>query len=174
MPDTVYRRPPPQAVDLKSKSAGLRAIALFEGVKGGLILLLGLGVLTLIHKDVGDEAERIVRALHMDPSRRMASAIVNAAYSVSDAKLWAIAAAGIIDAAVRFTVAYGLWNRLVWAEWFALLGGALYLPWEIYEISEKRTPLRVSLLVINLVIVLYMLSIRIRASRRIAEDGRGG
>ena len=156
---------PPQAIDLRSKSAGLRAVAIFEGVKGVLILLLEFGVLELMHKDAGEVAEHAVRFLHLNPDRRMASALVDAAYKVTDAKLWAVAAAGLIDATVRFTVAYGLWHRLVWAEWFAMLGGALFLPWEIYGLVERQTPLRWILFLGNAAIVLYMLSIRIRATR---------
>lgn len=162
-------RPPPQAIDFLSKGAGLRAVAIFEGAKGVLILLLELGVLALIHKDVGEVAEHVVRILHLNPDRRMASAIVDAASKLTDSKLWAIAAGGLIDAMVRFAVAYGLWNRRVWAEWFALMGGALYLPWEIYEVSERQTPVRWILLAGNVAIVLYMLSIRIRAARPVDD-----
>ena len=156
---------PPQAIDLRSQSAGLRAVAIFEGAKGVLILLLEFGVLALIHKDVGEMAEHAVRFLHLNPDRRMGSALIDAGYKLTDAKLWAIGAAGLIDATVRFTVAYGLWHRLVWAEWFAMLGGALFLPWEIYGLVEQQTPLRWILFLGNMAIVLYMLSIRIRATR---------
>ena len=67
--------------------------------------------------------------------------------------------------AVRFVEAYGLWHRRVWAEWFALLSGSLYLPWELYEFAEKPTPIRAGILVMNLAIIIYMLFIRLEAYR---------
>ena len=64
---------------------------------------------------------------------------------------------------IRCVEAYGLWHARVWAEWFALLSGAMYLPWELLRIIERMTWERVAVLVINIAIVLYMLWIRLRA-----------
>jgi uncharacterized membrane protein (DUF2068 family) len=50
----------------------------------------------------------------------------------------------------------------VWAEWFALLSGTMYLPWEILKLMERVDWDRVAVLLINLIIILYMLIIRIR------------
>ncbi len=158
-------RPLPQAIDTHSKSAGLRAVALFEAFKGSIVLLLELGLLTLIHRDAGEVAEHLVRVLHLNPEKHMSQAIISAAYKLTDAKLWAIAAGGLAYATVRFVEAYGLWHRRVWAEWFALLSGCLYLPWEFYELAEKATPIRAMILGTNVIIVVYMLTIRIHASR---------
>ncbi len=69
--------------------------------------------------------------------------------------------------AVRFIEAWGLWNRRVWAEWFALLSGAMYLPWEILKIAERADWERIGVLLVNIVIVLYMLEIRVRACRNL-------
>jgi uncharacterized membrane protein (DUF2068 family) len=163
-------RPAPQAIDERSRIGGLRAIAIFEAVKGSLVLLLEFGLLSLIHKDLGEVAEHAVHMLHMNPERHLSQAIIHAASEMTNARLWAIAAGGLAYAAVRFVEAYGLWNRRVWAEWFALLSGGLYLPWEIFEVAERTTPLRVIILTSNVIIVLYMLFVRIRASRPEAES----
>jgi uncharacterized membrane protein (DUF2068 family) len=66
---------------------------------------------------------------------------------------------------VRFTEAWGLWNRRVWAEWFALLSGAIYLPWEIFKIVERLNWLHVGLFLTNVAILLYLLAIRVGAMR---------
>jgi len=157
-------RPVPQAIDTHSAAAGLRAVAILEAAKGLLVLLLELGLLALIHKNLADVAEHIVRHLHLNPEHELGHAIINAASKVTDRRLWAIAAGGVAYATVRFVEAYGLWNRRVWAEWFALLSGALYLPWEIYEFGEKATPIRAGILITNLIIVGYMLVIRLKAA----------
>jgi uncharacterized membrane protein (DUF2068 family) len=71
---------------------------------------------------------------------------------------------------VRFTEAWGLWNRRVWAEWFALLSGALYLPWEIFKLVELPNWWHVGVFLLNIAILLYILNIRIAAYRDLARE----
>lgn len=155
------RQAPPPAIDQRASTAGLRAVATFEALKGGIVLLLGIALLAL-HRHAEDFAARLLFHLHMDPDRRMAHALMNAATKVTDARLWTIAAATMTYSAVRFIEAWGLWNRRVWAEWFALLSGAMYLPWEILKVAERADWERILVLCINVLIVVYMLEVRIR------------
>jgi uncharacterized membrane protein (DUF2068 family) len=166
------RRPrrPPQAVDERSSGAGLRAVAIFEAVKGALILLVGLGLLSLLHKDFEEVAENLLFRLHISAGHRLGRSIVDAASKLTDARLWAIAGAAAADAAVRFVEAWGLWNRRVWAEWFALLSGALYLPIEILKLAERASWPHITIFAGNVAIVLYMLYIRLKAVRSTAVE----
>src|SRR5581483_9602016 len=159
------RRPPPQAIDTTTHVAGLRAVALFEALKGTLVLLVEIGLLSLLHKDTGELAERFVEHFHMNPEHHLTHAMIDAASRLTDAKLWALAAGAAAYSTVRYVEAYGLWHARVWAEWFALLSGTLYLPWELYELAEKQTPIKWAILASNLVIIAYMLYIRIEACR---------
>ncbi len=151
----------PQAIDQRASTAGLRAVATFEALKGIIVVLLGL-TLIAVHQHAEDFAERLLFHLHMDPDRRLAHAVLNAATRVTDARLWTILAATLTYSAVRFVESWGLWNRRVWAEWFALLSGAMYLPWEILKVSERADWERIGVLLVNVIIVLYMLEVRIR------------
>ncbi len=164
------RKPPPQAVDERSSTAGLRAVATFEAVKGTVVLLLGLGLLALLHKDIESAAEGLLVHLHINPDRRLSHALLNAASHVTDARLWGIAGGAVAYAAVRFTESWGLWHRRVWAEWFALLSGALYLPFEIAKLVEKPNPLHAIVFLGNVVIVLYMMHVRFEACRALPCD----
>ncbi len=157
----------PQAVDERTSKAGLRTVAGFEAAKGALVLVLGITILAL-HSHVQDLAENLLYHLHIDFDRRVGHMMLNAASTISDARWWTIGAAVGTYSSVRFIEAWGLWNRRVWAEWFALLSGTMYLPWELLKLVERVDWDRVAVLVINLAIVLYMLSIRIRECR-----GRG-
>jgi uncharacterized membrane protein (DUF2068 family) len=69
----------------------------------------------------------------------------------------------MVYAIVRFAEAYGLWNDREWAEWFALLSGAMYLPWEMYSLMRHPLPVKWAILLANLAIVLYMLFLRVQA-----------
>lgn len=154
----------PQAVDQRTSAVGLRTVASFEALKGVAVLILGVALLA-VHRDVEDYAANLLYHLHIDPDKRLAHVLMDAATKVTDARFWTIAAAAVSYAGVRFIESWGLWNRRVWAEWFALLSGAMYLPWEILKVAERADSERIAILGINLVIVSYMLLIRLRACR---------
>jgi uncharacterized membrane protein (DUF2068 family) len=146
------------------KTVALRTVAVFEAAKGMLVLLLGLGLLRLIHKNLDEFAEQMIRFLHASPGGRLSNLFVTAAGSASDKSLWALAGAALVYAIVRFAEAYGLWNDREWAEWFALLSGAMYLPWEMYSLMRHPHPIKWVILLANLAIVLYMLVLRVQAN----------
>jgi uncharacterized membrane protein (DUF2068 family) len=150
--------------DLRTSSAGLRAVASFEAFKGVAVVLLGI-VLLIYHSHAEDLVESLLDHLHIDEDRRIGQMLMHAASQVSDARLWTIAGAALTYATVRFVEAWGLWHRRIWAEWFALLSGAMYLPWEILKVAQRATAERVIVLAVNVIIVLYMLFIRIRERR---------
>jgi len=156
-----HKRPEPT---LGTHLAGVRTVAFFEALKGAIVLLLCLGVFHLLHRNVGEWAENLIYNLHLDPDRRLARAFLKMADGMTDRKLIALALGALAYTCVRFTEAYGLWYRRVWAEWFAVISGGLYLPWEVYEIFRKgHAPLRWLLLLGNLAIVIYMLYIRLKS-----------
>jgi uncharacterized membrane protein (DUF2068 family) len=138
-------------------------------VKGVAVLAAGFGILTLLHKDAAEVAEFWVRKMHLDPDGHISRAFLEAADKVTDAKVWAVAIGGLAYSTVRFVEGYGLWNARVWAEWFALLSGALYLPWEIYEIIVKPAAWKWAIFALNMVIILYMLYVRVRASAPVED-----
>lgn len=166
---TDHRRPA-AAIDDRSSTAALRAIATLEAAKGTLVVLIAGGLLTLLHRDIPGAIESILAHLHIDADRSIGRALIGVFAHVTDARLWTIAAVCLIYATARFTESYGLWNRRVWAEWFALVSGALYLPWEILQLLERRSLLNWAVFSINLAIVLYMLHVRVMAIR--ARPGR--
>lgn len=136
---------------------GVRAIALFEAAKGGLVLIAGLGLLSLVHRDVQAFAEALVRHSHLNPASHYPEIFVQAASRVTDTHLWLLAGAAGMYALVRGVEAYGLWFERRWAEWFALVAGGLYVPVEIYELIRHPTRLKVLVLATNVGIVLYMI-----------------
>lgn len=147
-------------------------MATFEAAKGLLVLLLGLGLLDLLHRDVEEAAENLLRHLHISPDRRLSRVILDAASRVTDTRLWALTATVVVYAGVRFTEAWGLWNRRQWAQWFALLSGALYLPWEVLKVAQRANWIHTSVFVGNVIILLYMGYLLVRAYRRRYSEGQ--
>ena len=159
-----------KAAELHRRRAALRAVASLELAKGLGVLLLGFGAVSLVHKDAWDAAEALLRFLHVNPDHHhYAQVFLNLADNVTDKKLWAMAAGAAAYSVVRFVEAYGLWLERTWAEWFALISGALYVPFEVYELVRRTTPIHVAVLLINLLIVFYMLYLRLSAPEKLSS-----
>jgi uncharacterized membrane protein (DUF2068 family) len=160
----------PPAIDAAASTAGLRAVAIFEAAKGLLVLLVGLGLLELRHRDVQETAENLLLHLHIGPDRRLAHVILDAASKLTDTRVWALTATAVAYAGVRFTEAWGLWNWRSWAQWFALFSGALYLPWEVWKVVQRANWVHAGVFVGNVIILLYMAYLLVRAHRSAASD----
>ncbi|MFA6148176.1 MAG: DUF2127 domain-containing protein [bacterium] len=135
---------------------GLRVVAIFEGAKGGLVLATGLGLLAFIHRDLHTAAAEVLRHLHMNPARHYPAIFLDAASRVTDAQLWLLALSAVLYAVVRFIEAFGLWHRMLWAEWFGVLSGGIYMPMELYEAVNRHSRAGLAVLSVNLAIVGYL------------------
>lgn len=102
----------------------------------------GFGLLSLVHHDLQATAERLVRHSHLNPAHHYPRIFIEAASHMNDSRLTSLAALAFLYAAMRFVEAYGLWETKVWAEWFAIIDGSLFLPVEAYEMFRRATWMR--------------------------------
>ncbi len=65
--------------------------------------------------------------------------------------------AAVAYAALEGAEAVGLWFQYRWAEYLTLVATALFVPLEIYELSQSVSTLKVLALVVNLAILFYLL-----------------
>ncbi|HEY5810594.1 MAG TPA: DUF2127 domain-containing protein [Povalibacter sp.] len=135
---------------------GIRTIAVFEAIKGLLVVAAGFGLLSLIHHDAQHVAEQLVRHMHLDPARRYPTIFIEAASRLNDVRLWVLALAAGGYATMRLLEAWGLWHQRSWAEWLAVISGCIYIPFEIYELSRGVNPLRMVTFTANVIIVIVM------------------
>jgi len=151
----------------------LKAVAAFEFFKGIFVMVMGVCALALVHKDVWLYAESLLALFHINTDRRSAQLFLDFADNVTDARLWAAARIAFGYTALRFTEAYGLWRCRTWAEWVALVSGALLMPLEVRELFRGLTALRCAFFLGNLAVVLFMLYVILcnRRERRLAAAG---
>lgn len=140
----------------------LRAVALFEAFKGAVVLLAGFGLLAIVHRDAQHLAEALVAHLHLNPASHFPRIFIEAAtaLTVPRAELLVVGAAAYV--AVRFTEAWGLWFGRRWAEWFAAVSGAVYIPFEIYELAQRGGWLPAAALVANVAVVAPVVAALVR------------
>jgi uncharacterized membrane protein (DUF2068 family) len=145
---------------------GVRTVASFEFAKGMVVVLAGLGVFSMRHRDIWGVAESLLEFLHVNPHRHFVGVFIDLVYRVSDVRLWKIAVVASIYVILRFIEAYGLWYIRPWAEWMAIASGSIYIPFEFADLLRRPDWIRVLIVVINVVIVLYMLMLRLEAVKK--------
>lgn len=139
-----------------SSRRALQLVALWEAVKGFVVLGAGFGLLTLLHHDVRQVALSLVTRLHIDPAQHYAGIFLDLAEHTTDARLWAGAGLAALYSVVRLAEGYGLWYAHRWGEWLGALSGALYVPVEIYELLHRPTWIKGGTLVLNVAVVAYL------------------
>jgi uncharacterized membrane protein (DUF2068 family) len=139
----------------------LRVVAIFEASKGVLVLLVGLGILSLVHHSAQDIGEEIVERFHLNLARKHPRILIYAATHLDNSNLRWLALGALLYSTARFIEAYGLWRVRSWAEWFAILSGGIYLPLELYELIHHPTVVKAVILVINAGIVGYLVYFRL-------------
>ena len=143
-------------VSMTTIKKGLRAVAVLEASKGIVSLLVAFGVHALAGHNLRHLAELIVSRLHLNPASHLSSVFINAASGLTDGKILFFTIGAVVYSIIRLVEAYGLWRAQVWTEWFALVSGAIYIPFELYEIIFRTSILSIGAFIINIVIVGYM------------------
>ena len=141
-------------------------MALFEALKGAIVLIAGFGLAGLVHRDAELAAEQLIGRLHLNPAKKFPRVFLELAANASDSQLWGLAALALAYALLRFTEAYGLWFGRRWAEWIAAVSDAIYVPVEIYELARGVSWIKAGALLLNAAVVAYMCYVLWRGAPR--------
>ena len=63
----------------------------------------------------------------------------------------------IAYATLQLVESYGLWTMRRWGEYLTVVATSVFLPWEIYEVTDKVTVIRLGALLINIAAVIWLL-----------------
>ncbi len=145
-------------MQMSTHHTGLAVIAVFKLVKGTLLLLLGLGLLKLVHAEIATLFSLVIEALRLNADSRILHALV---LKVDALQPHSVLVAGVVSlayAGMLLVEGLGLWLEFSWAAYLTVASTALLLPLEIYELVERVSPLRIALLLLNVAIVGYLIS----------------
>lgn len=151
------------------RALGIRTVAVIEMFKGVLVLVVGAGLLNALHHDARHFAEKLVGHLHLNPAKHDPQVFIDAMSNMDDSRLTYLAAMGAAYASFRLAEGWGLWFGKPWAEWLAVVTGCIYIPFEILELAKGITPLRVSMFLVNLLIVGVMIHALLARRKRPAS-----
>ena len=140
----------------KQHHTGMVLIAGFKVAKGVLLLLVGLGLLKLVHAEIATLFSQLLEALHLNADSRILHNLVLKVDALQPHSVLAISLVSMAYAALLLTEGVGLWFEFSWAAYLTVISTSLFLPFELYEVVERITTLRIGVLLLNLVIVLYL------------------
>ena len=147
----------------------LRAIAIFEGIKGMAALAAVVGVLDLTHHDVRHMAIELIGHFHLNPDAHYPSTLLHYADLLPGADLRSLVVLATGYIFIRLLEFYGLWNDHAWAEWLGTLSGGLYIPFEIGHLIHRPSVITCAVLVVNVFLVSF-LAARLWQKRRHTES----
>lgn len=136
--------------------AFLRFIIIEKTFIGVLFLSLSIGLLGLIDQDLVLVGRRLVAYLNLDTDNAYITLALEKLGVISTRAIVGISIGGFAYAILNLIEAYGLHRRLRWAEWLTVIATGILIPFEIYEVWHRQTPVRVGALVLNVAIVVYL------------------
>jgi uncharacterized membrane protein (DUF2068 family) len=144
----------------------LLLIAVFRLAKALVLVAVALGALRLLDPEAAARAQEWLSALpfvaHHPVVKRAASKVTGA----SHANLEIAATVGLAYAALFAVEGVGLWLQRVWAEYLTIVATTSFIPFEVYELTQGFTPVRLGALLANAGIVAYLVARRLHARRR--------
>jgi uncharacterized membrane protein (DUF2068 family) len=140
-----------------SQSGLIRLVAIFKLVKAAALIVVGVGILRLVHTDVAAQLDHWVARLGFDPGSRYVNEALQKVTHLPPAKFKEFGVGSFIYAALFLTEGIGLWLMKRWAEWFTVAITGSLVPLEIYEIYRHPMAIKVLVLVLNIAVVGYLL-----------------
>ena len=154
-----------QSKEARHESAkGLILIGVFKLFKALLLVAVGIGALTFLHKDVAETVSHWINILRVDPDNRFIHGLLAKLFAITPKQLKELSVGTFFYAALLGTEGVGLLMRQHWAEYFTVISTAALIPLEIYEIAEHFTVAKVGVLAINGAIVWYLVA-RLRSDK---------
>jgi uncharacterized membrane protein (DUF2068 family) len=138
------------------RDRGIVAIGIFKLLQGLLFVLVGIGAIRLLHRDLMQIAEHFILAMRFDPEGRFVNLVMDKLALIDSHRLKQISVAIFAVASLDLVEGIGLVLEKAWAEYVTLVLTASFLPWEFFEIVRRATWIRATLLGINLAVVIYL------------------
>jgi uncharacterized membrane protein (DUF2068 family) len=135
----------------------LRAIAVFEVVKGVVAVAISLALLNLTHQNVRHLTTLFISYFHLDSDAHYFKTLFDYTNLLNNEDLRTLVLMAWAYAAMRFIEGYGLWKNRVWAEWLAAASGGIYLPIETSHLVKHPNAINAAVLITNAAVVAYML-----------------
>jgi uncharacterized membrane protein (DUF2068 family) len=135
---------------------GFRLIGFLKLTSGLLALVLGLAFVRFVKHDPGHAIERWGTHLGLDPHNHVINWLISTLTGISRSRLRAIQAGTFFYATLHLVEGIGLILERDWAGYLVVIATGSLIPFEIYEIIQKHSLVRIAVLIANLAILAYV------------------
>jgi uncharacterized membrane protein (DUF2068 family) len=143
---------------------GLLLIGVLKLLKGLSLIVAGIGLLSLLHRDAADTIRHWIEYVRIDPHDRLIDHLLEKVAGVSHRTLRRLGVGTLLYAAVFCTEGVGLLMAKHWAEYLTAGVTASFLPIEAYELIRHPSPVKAVVILVNVAVVIYLV-IEIRRDR---------
>jgi uncharacterized membrane protein (DUF2068 family) len=144
----------------------LRLLAVERGARGVLLVALAYGIyrfegaqdsLQRLFDDYLPRLTPVAEHAGVDLQSTGPVRLIQKALEADPHTLTLISLGVLAYGALELLEAVGLWLMKRWGEYVAVIGTAVFIPLEVYELAERVTWLRVGALLLNVFAVVYIL-----------------
>ncbi|MCX4553866.1 DUF2127 domain-containing protein [Streptomyces sp. NBC_01387] len=144
----------------------LRFLAVERAVRGVFIVLAAVAVWKFSNSQDAvrrlfdenlDVLRPVFRHFHYDLDHSPVVGTIQKTFGYKHSTLMLVAVLLLAYALIEIIEGVGLWRAKRWAEYLTVVATAVFLPLEVYELTEKVSWLKIATLTINILAVLYIL-----------------
>lgn len=119
-------------------------------------MVAGGYLVTHLGSDFGRLADRVMRAIELDPKQPFLHRIVEKLHQLHPGTLLVAGIGALAYGGLELVEGVGLWLDKLWAEYLTVIATSLLVPVELYELARKPTLLKAVGITVNLAIVVYL------------------
>lgn len=142
---------------------GLLLIGAFKLLKSLILFIVGVGVLSLLHRDAAEAVRQLVGFFRLDVHTRLIDELLAKLAGIDHRTMRRLGVGTLLYASVFAIEGIGLLLEKTWAEYMTTAVTISFLPIEGYELLEHASLTKALVMSLNLAVVVYLV-LQIRAS----------
>lgn len=134
----------------------LKLIIIEKFVLGTITVLLSFGIISLLNQDMDKFANDLVVLFNLDMENDYIESAIKGLGMLGNGTIIGVSIGMLSYGSLNLVEGYGLHRRKRWAEWLTVIATGLFIPFEIYEVIQAQTLVRIGALILNIAIVYYL------------------
>jgi uncharacterized membrane protein (DUF2068 family) len=127
-------------------------------LKALLLIMVGIGAIRFLHRDLAGAILHWTQVLGVDPDNRYVHALLVKIIRVTPKQLKELSVGTFFYAGLFATEGVGLLMRKRWAEYFTIITTGLFIPLEVFELFRHFTITRLVVTIVNALIIWYLVT----------------
>jgi len=127
-----------------------------EDYQGHHFIIVGVKLLSLLNRDVAEWFADFIARHNIDAENKYVHSLMEKLAGINNNQIMLFSVGSFLYAGLDFTEGIGLWFEKRWAEILTAVATALFVPFELYEIYQRFTLVRVLILLVNLFVIWYL------------------